>query len=190
MSFRRTLGVSLVEWIPLAAVIVLLSGAIYIVGQQGYRMTANDPQIQMVTDARNALNAGASPQSLVASDQIDLSVSLAPYLAVYDSSHQLLAASATDKGHPIAPPSEVFDSAAGVPFNAVTWTSSISGVRGAIVVMRYSDGYVLAGRALQQVELREDTLLQLVAAACAGTLVASFCVALLSGLVVARWRSA
>ena len=44
------------NWIAYAAIITLLSGIIYIVVQQNYRMNANDPQFQMIEDAANALN--------------------------------------------------------------------------------------------------------------------------------------
>jgi hypothetical protein len=75
---RRTLVATLVQWIPLAALTVLLTGMIYVATQHSYRSGANDPQIQMATDAVNALARGASPQDLVAANKIDIAESLAP----------------------------------------------------------------------------------------------------------------
>ena len=47
------------NWFGYLAVITLLCGIIYIVAQQNFRMSANDPQYQMAEDAINALNNGA-----------------------------------------------------------------------------------------------------------------------------------
>ena len=88
---RKTLVATLVQWIPLAALTVLLTGMIYVATQQSYRSGANDPQIQMATDTVSALEGGAAPQDLVTVNKIDISHSLAPYLAIYDTSHQIVA---------------------------------------------------------------------------------------------------
>jgi hypothetical protein len=140
--------------------------------QQDQRSLANDPQIQMVTDARNALDGGASPASLVPAAQIDIARSPAPYLVIYDNSGQVLAASATIGGNSLIPPSGVFDDARTERFDAISWTPA-PGVRSAIVVMKYADGYVLAGRSLQYVEERESNTQLLAAVGALATLAAS-----------------
>ena len=157
---RKTLVATLLQWIPLAALTVLLTGMIYVANQQSYRSGANDPQIQMATDAVNALEDGASPQDLVPANKVDIAESLAPYLAIYDTGHQIVATSATLHGETLAPPSGVFDNAQTNGVNILTWQPE-SGVRSAIVVKSYPGGYVLAGRSLQSVEERETSLEQL-----------------------------
>jgi hypothetical protein len=154
-NIRRALLASLLNWIPLATLTVLVSGLVYGVVQQAYRSTANDPQIQMALDARNALMHGVAPQSLVPTNQVDIAESLAPYLVIYDARRAIVAASATVHGDRLIPPSGVFASADTLPMDTITWTPE-PGVRSAIVVVRYSGGYVLAGRSLQHIEERES----------------------------------
>ncbi len=182
---RRTLVATLIQWIPLAALTVLLTGMIYVATQQSYRSGANDPQIQMATDAVNALEGGAAPQDLVTTNKIDIAESLAPYLAIYDTSHQLVATSATLHGETLAPPSGVFDTAQASGINVLTWQPE-AGVRSAIVVKAYPGGYVLAGRSLQSVEERETSLEQLLFIGGLATLALTFAVIFLTRLALVR----
>lgn len=168
---------SLARWLPVAALTVLLTGLIYVTGQQIERASANDPQIQMATDAANALMAGASPQSLVPTTQIDIARGYALYLVIYDANAQVVAASATLHGQPIAPPSGVFQSARVSSPDTITWMPA-AGVRSAIAVVAYPGGYVLAGRSLTLIERREDNLLQIALAGCAATLILTYLVTL------------
>ncbi len=182
---RKTLVATLVQWIPMAALIVLLTGMIYVATQQSYRSGANDPQIQMATDAVNALARGASPQDLVTTNKIDIAESLAPYLAIFDTSHQLVATSATLHGESLAPPSGVFDNAQTSGINVLTWQPE-AGVRSAIVVKAYPGGYVLAGRSLQSVEERETSLEQLLFIGGLATLALTFAAIFLTRLALVR----
>jgi hypothetical protein len=170
---RRTLAATLIQWIPLAALTVLFTGMIYVATQQTYRSGANDPQIQMASDAVIALERGASPEDLVTVNKIDISQNLAPYLVIYDTSHQIVVASATLHGEPLAPPSGVFDNARTNGMNVLTWQPE-AGVRSAIVVKPYPGGFVLAGRSLQSVEERETSLEQLLLMGGLATLALTF----------------
>jgi hypothetical protein len=184
-SIGRALTASILRWIPLAILTVLVSGMVYVAVQQDYRSTADDPQMQMALDARTALMNGATPQSLVPANQVDIAQSLAPYLVIYDTSHQILAASATVQGDALIPPSGVFASADTLPMDRITWTPR-PGVRSAIVVVRYPGGYVLAGRSLRQIEERESNMEALVGIACGATLVFTFLAVLVTQMVAAR----
>jgi hypothetical protein len=168
---------SVLSWLPLAALAVLVAGMVYLTVQQSYRAGANDPQIQMATDARNALENGAAPQSLVPSTQLDIARSLSPFLVIYDAHGQVQAASATLHGQPLTLPAGVFANATSLQTDKITWQPE-PGVRNAIVVMPYSSGYVMAGRSLTQVELRESNLELQVGAALIGTLIGTFLVVL------------
>jgi hypothetical protein len=182
---------SLARWLPLAVLTVLLTGLIYTIGQQVERGSANDPQIQMVTDARDALAAGASPQSLVPTTQIDIARSYAPYLVIYDANAQVVAASATLHGQPIVPPAGVFQSARAAPPDTITWMPE-AGVRSAIAVVAYPGGYVLAGRSLTLVEEREDALLHIALAGGAATLILTYVavLAVLAATAATHWLAA
>lgn len=179
VRLRRSLISSGLRWIPLAVMTVLISLTIYAGIQHDLRTSADDPQIQMATDARIALESGASPQSLVPTTQIDIAKSLAPYLVIYDANGQPLASSATLRGQALVPPSGVFDYARSRSMDSLTWMPE-EGVRSAIVVVHYAGGYVLAGRSLTQIERRESNLLLIVAALCSATLALTFLATLLS----------
>jgi hypothetical protein len=172
MRLRVFLIASLVQWVPLAVIIVAFAGMGYLLVQQDQRSLANDPQVQIVTDARNALDAGASPATLVPTTQIDIAQSPAPYLVIYDANGQVLATSATVGGNALIPPSGVFDSARSERYDAISWTPA-PGVRSAIVVMKYTQGYVLAGRSLQYIEERESNTQLLATFGALATLAAS-----------------
>lgn len=180
--FGRILASSLLGWLPLATLTILLTGTIYVAVQQSYRTSADDPQLQMAGDARDALERGATPASLVPQQQFDIATSLAPYLAIYDDTGQVVAASATLHGQPLMPPPGVFTSAKRMPQNALTWQPE-PGVRSAIVVMRYSGGYVLAGRSLREVEARVSNLEQILGAACIATLALTYCATVFARLL-------
>jgi hypothetical protein len=84
------------------------------------------------------------------------------------------------------PPSGVLASASRTQMNVVTWMPE-SGVRSAIVVARYANGYVLAGRSLQQIENRESNLELIVGAACVVTLALTFLAVFLTQLLSLRF---
>jgi hypothetical protein len=133
---------------------------VYVAVQQDLRGTANDPQIQMAEDAAAELQAGRSPASVAGTGIVDIGQSLAPYLIIYDDKGQVLASTATLGG-------QVPEIAPGVLSNVrqsgeerVTWQPQ-KGVRSAAVVTRVlgsSPGFVLAGRSLLEVEMREAQL--------------------------------
>jgi hypothetical protein len=185
-TWRGLVVVSFVRWLPLAVVTVLLSGVIYGVVQHVERSGANDPLIQLATDAKNALASGASAQSVVPATTIDLAQSLAPYVVVYDASGQTVASAAMLHGQPLMLPAGVLDSAKGMPDgNLITWQPE-AGIRQAIVVVPTANGFVIAGRSLKLVEQREDDLLLEVAVGCLGTLAASYLAVVVSQALTRR----
>lgn len=172
-NFRQIVVASIVQWLPIAALAVLLCGLIYATVQQNYRSSANDPQIQMALDARNALTQGVSPSQLVPQNTVDMAQSLSPYLIIYDTTGRAVASSVTLHGQTPTPPPGVFDSARSLEIDKLTWMPQ-PGVRSAAVIVHYDGGYVLAGRSLTAIEQREDSLLQIVIVACIATLAVTF----------------
>jgi hypothetical protein len=147
----------LIRWLPLAAATAGLCGLVYLSIQQSLRMGANDPQIQMAEDSANALNAGAGLDSIIPATKVELASSLAPFLIVFDNSGNVLASSATLHGAVPLYPSGVLDYTRKNGEDRVTWQPE-SAIRMATVVVRYDQGFVLAGRSLREVEIRSDNV--------------------------------
>ena len=150
-------------WLPLAAVITLLSGLIYLAVQQSLRWGANDPQIQMAEDAAVALTAGGTPESVLTSAQVEISSSLSPFMVVYNAAGEPVVSSALLHGATPALPSGIFDYTRQKGEDRVTWQPE-AGVRIAAVVVAYGGsqpGFVLTGRSLREVEIRESQVEQI-----------------------------
>lgn len=81
------------QWLPLALVIVVMGGMVYIVAQQAYRMNANDPQIQMAEDGAAALAQETAPDVVAPPAKIDVASSLAPFVMVFDDAGNVLGSS-------------------------------------------------------------------------------------------------
>ena len=158
-------------FLPLAVLATLLAGLVYGIAQQGLRSGANDPQLQLAQDAARALDAGGDPAGVVGPGKVDVAVSLAPFVVVFDPAGRVLASSGGLDGADPVPPAGVLEHATGDAPNVVTWQPR-AGVRVATVTARWGDGSVMAGRSLREVERREDQALQLVAVGWACTLAA------------------
>ena len=166
------------SWIPLAIVITGLCVLVHIAVQQNYRQSLNDPQIQMAEDAAYALNNGGVPAAAVPRGAvIDLRLSLAPWIAIYDKEGTPLGSDGVLDNAPPKPPISVFDDLASGIVHGVGWKtfgkeSAIAKtrenrlswqpaayVRQAIVVVQLDNGgFVVAGRNMREVESREGDL--------------------------------
>lgn len=144
-------------WLPFAVTITAFSMLVYATVQQSFRQNANDPQIQMAEDTSDLLADGGKAKEIVPETKVSVSKSLAPFLIVYDQSGQEIASSVTLDGKTPELPAGVLDSTSQIGENRVTWQPR-EGVRIAAVIVSYSDGYVLAGRNLREVEQRESQL--------------------------------
>ena len=169
------------------AVLGLVFGTIYAVGQQVLRQSANDPQIQLAEDIAHLLDGTAKPSDLASTSRIDMAASLAPFLVVTDSKGAVLETTGQLDGRDPAIPLGVFDSAKKMGQDRVTWQPR-KGVRIALVVVPYKDGYVAVGRSLREVEKREDLVLKLAGSAW-GALVILSCIGYLGMLRMKRVRS-
>ena len=162
-------------WLPLAAAIIFFCGLVELAVQQNFRSGANDPQIQLAEDAARAWQGGEMPAALTPAGQVDIALSLAPYLVFYGPDMQPSGGNGRLHGSLPAIPVGVFEYAAREGRNLLTWQPEL-GVRSAVVVVPVNGGkggYVLAGRSLREVELREDNLIKICAAGGAGGLVAT-----------------
>ena len=153
---RTTFNI-IMKWLPLAIATAGLCGLVYLTVQQSLRISANDPQIQLAEDAASALGGGANVDSIVPAARVELAASLAPFIIVFDDSGNVLASSATLHGSIPVYPSGVLDYARKNGEDRVTWQPE-NGVRMATVVVHYDKGFVLAGRSLREVEIRESNI--------------------------------
>jgi hypothetical protein len=170
----------LAHWLSLMMISIGLVSFAWVAVQQDYRMTANDPQIQIAEDGATSLNHGASPVSLVATQKTDMAASVAPFVIVVDKNMNVLASGAQLNGQTVLPPSGVFSDAAAKGELRFTWQTE-GGYRFATVVDPSSNGdFVVSARSLREVEAREDKLSYMAAA----TLVGLFIATLLITLVV------
>lgn len=166
---------------------VVVFGTIYTVGQQVLRQSANDPQIQLAEDIAQLLSGTAKPSDLASNTRIDITTSLAPFLVITDTKGAVLTTSGQLDGKDPIIPLGVFDSAKKMGQDRVTWQPR-KGVRVALVVVPYKDGYVAVGRSLREVEKREDGVLKIVGAAW-GALVILSCIGYLGMMRMKRIRS-
>ena len=146
----------LFKYICLFAIVTAIFGTIYLVAEQNYRQSANDPQIQLAEDAALVLDHGAQPQ-WTASNQIDAGTSLAPFITIYSATGTPVASSGLIGGQMPALPAGVFDSVKARGEDRITWQAR-GGLRYAAVVVVYKNGYILAARSLREIEKRESAL--------------------------------
>ena len=172
-------------FLPAASVLTVACGLIFLGLQQDLRQDANEPQIQMAEDMARALDGGTVPANLVGASKVDLAVSLAPFIAVYDQSGAVLATDGALDGGPPRPPMGVLATARSAGIDKVTWQPR-AGVRIAAVVVPWHGGTVLVGRLLRLVEERVGQLQVLAVAAWLGGLIATAAASMLAALIGGR----
>jgi hypothetical protein len=180
----RRIKIILRQWLPLAVVITAMSGLVYLAVQQALRQGANDPQIQLAEHTAAALARGGSAESVLPNTQVDLEQSIAPFVAVFDSTGTPLVSSGLLHGRMPAIPAGVFDWVRQHGEDRITWQPE-PGVRQAIVVVSYAgspSGFVMAGRSLREVERREDQALLEAGAAWLATMLGSLVVVVVGEL--------
>lgn len=153
----------LIYWIAAALLVSGVYVTIYAAVQHVLRAGADDPQVQLAEDTAVRLSQGHPAASLVG-DDVDVAMSLAPFLIVYDPSGAALASSARLDGHTPSLPQGVLHDATPDHENRLTWQPR-RGVRLASVVVATPQGYVLAGRSMREVERRENNTEGLIGAA-------------------------
>ncbi len=154
-------------WIPLAVASTIIMFALYVAVQQNIRTSANDPQIQMAEDAAVFLGNGFVPSLLIGTSRIDISKSLAPFVIIYDDTGKPISSSGYLNGQVPVLPAGVFEYARTHEQDRITWQPA-SSTRVAAIVVHFqgkSSGFIVAGRNLREVEIREGQLQLTVGAA-------------------------
>src|SRR5579863_9832836 len=143
-------------WFGYAAIITLACFIIYVTVLQDFRLSANDPQVQMAQDAAIAIDRGVDPKSLAGTNTtLELSQNLSPFLVVYNPSGNVVAGSATLNGKSLRIPQGVIDYIRKNGRDAASWQPE-PGVRQAMVGVSTAkkDYIVVAGRSLGPTEER------------------------------------
>ena len=154
----------LIRWVQLSALATALCLLVYVTAQQIGRQMANDPQVQLARDARTALSAGQSLEDVVPQSQTELGTTIAPFLTIQNDSGRVLASSARLHGQLRSLPSGVLANVRQYGEESVTWQPE-PGVRMATVAVRVPGPpirFVVAGRSLDETEIRISRLGQLI----------------------------
>jgi hypothetical protein len=160
-------------------VITVLCGLIYAAVQQTYRSSADDPQIQIALDIKNAIENNHSVVKWMTDDSVEISQSLSVFKTLYNKNGEPVQSSGFLNGHLPQLPRGVFDFANTHHEDVLTWQPQY-GVRMAVVVEAVNSlqiGFVAVGRSLREIEKRQSNLTTMVAVAwlvCAGTIVLHF----------------
>ncbi len=155
MALRATM----LSWLPLAVGIVIVSGLIYMVGQQTYRQTANDPQIQIAQDIATALNKGDAQADAIVppTPTAEMSPSLSTFVVIFNATGTPIGASAGLNGQLPTVPEKMLLATLKTGENRVTWEPE-KGLRIAAVITSFksqnSSGFILVGRSLKETEKR------------------------------------
>ncbi|MBI3397529.1 hypothetical protein HY045_03575 [Candidatus Woesebacteria bacterium] len=177
--FKKLFG-KIKLWLPLGVGLTVVFFAIYATVQQSYRQGANDPQIQITQDLSASLESGATAQNILPPYKLDISKSLSTFVILYDDKTEVVGSTAELDGQTPKPPQGVFDAAKKSGEVRITWEPK-TGVRSATVLGYYkgkTPGFVLVGRSLKEVELRELNLELMITAGWGITMIVTLIVTL------------
>ncbi len=142
--------------------LLCIFATIYATVQHALRTYANDPQVQYALDAAEGLKTGNGMPNM-AGNSIDITKSLGTFYILYDKDKQLTSSTALLNGVTPTVPQGVLDYAKAHGEDRITWEPQ-DGVRIAAIVEYYNDkneGYVVVGRSLKEIEIREANVLYL-----------------------------
>jgi len=148
-------------------IITVLCGLIYVTVQQSHRTSANDPQLQIALDLKNAIETNRSTVKWMAGDTIELSKSLSVFNTFYNTNGEPVKSTGFLDGQLPRIPKTVLDFAERKQENVLTWQPR-RGIRLAMVIESVkspSIGFVAVGRSLKEVEKRQCTLVTMVVVA-------------------------
>ena len=168
LAFRR--------WVPLAVGFTLVGVLVCTMGQQHFRQSANDPQVQIAEDAAAVLERGGAVQSVVPVGTVDIAHSLAPFVEITDNTGKPIVSSGRLDGQMPQVPVGVFAFARLKGEHRVTWQPRPY-VRSALVIVRYegkNPGFVVAGRSLREMESRVVMMTVRIAIAWVVIIIATF----------------
>lgn len=166
-------------------IVTILCGLIYATVQQSHRSGANDPQLQIALDLKNALEDNRFLTKWMTDDSIEISQSLSVFKTLYNKNGEPVQSTGFLNGQLPKMPKGVFDFTNDHQENVITWQPQY-GVRMAMVIKAVQSprfGFVAVGRSLKEVEKREANLTTMGVIAwlvCAGIILLNFLLSYLS----------
>ncbi len=170
-------------YLAFALLLTLVFGSIYATVQQNYRQSANDPQIQIAEDAVSFLSGGGQMQDIInVYPKVNFAESFAPFIVIYDAQGKVISSSGNMDGIVPTPPIGALYAAL-YGENRVTWQPRKDVRIAAVIVPSYNTipnggtfennggKFILAGRNLREVEIREERLELMVAFGWIGSLI-------------------
>jgi len=160
-------------------IITVLCGLIYVTVQQSHRTGANDPQLQIALDLKNAIETDRSTVQWMPGDTIEISKSLSVFKTFYNRNGEPVQSTGFLDGQLPRIPKTVLDFTERNRENVITWQPQRD-IRLAMVIESVkspSIGFVAVGRSLKEVEKRESTLVTMVLVAwlvCVGVILFHF----------------
>lgn len=142
-------------WAPIAVACTAIIAGIYVMGQQVYRTSANDPQTQMSAATAANIDLGSDPRSLVGPRNNDLATTAQTFTIITDAFGTVLATDAVLDGIERVPPIGALHYAAQHGVHTITWQPKV-GVRLATVIRANNarNSYIIVGRSLAETEER------------------------------------
>lgn len=173
-------------WLPVALTAILLTGFSYWAMQQNYRLSANDPQVQMATEAIKDLSQVEDLSAIAGSlGQIDITQTANPFLVVYDDTGKPVIGNGYLNEQLPELPAGAFTSARKMTDNRFTWQPK-NGPRFAAVLKHYTgkqNGFILTARSLSETDKRISMLTKGAGAALLLILIVSY----IWSLMLAKW---
>jgi hypothetical protein len=149
-----------VPYLAIAVIVTVIMGLIYLTVQQNYRSGADDPQLQIARDMHDRLERGVSVQRYM-NDTVTLEKSLGVFAMLYNTNGEPIQSSGFLDGKFPRLRTGVLDFVRMNEEERVTWQPK-PGVRIAAVVVHTklpTIGYILVGRSLKEIEIREHNLM-------------------------------
>ena len=171
--------ISFVSHFAVIMIVTILCGLIYATVHQSHRSGANDPQLQIARDIKNAIGNDHSLTKWMTDDSIEISTSLSIFKTLYNKNGEPVQSTGFLDGQLPRMPRGVFDFTNKNQEDVLTWQPQ-RGVRMAMVVEAVRSpviGFVAVGRSLQEVEKRESNLVTMVLVAwlvCVGIILLHF----------------
>ena len=187
-------------WILFAFLAAGTCGLVYLAIQQSLRMGANDPQIQMAEDYVTALgNNPAAGTDMRATaylppntiSGINIATSLSPYFAFFDADGNPVSSTGfLTENTPLRLPQSIFSNPRLKSYGdeiRFTWQPA-PGIRQAVVLIKAQNSFVMVGRSLREVEIRESQALHEAAAAWLAIVIGIFILQLLLAIFEKRTK--
>lgn len=147
------------RWLPLGFAITAVFLFIYVLAHQELRSGANDLQVSLGREVVSRLESGTPVGDILKHETRDISVTLSPYVIIYDKDGKPISGTGTLGGILPTPPQGVFRYLSTHGEDRFTWEPA-RGVRHGVVGLYFKGNentqpfYVLAGRSLQEAEER------------------------------------